>query len=117
MMKMCTSILLQIRYVEDKNKLKDLAYLLKEHKDVVEDSDTHFIDKSKIHKSNFTPWVIVKNEGKGLYLAKKIIEKFEPWVTMYEIKLAHKNNIPKIIRDLKGWQQKNEKNLNKMKLQ
>ena len=114
---MYTSILLQIKYIKDKNKLKDLAYLLGKHKDVVEDRDIGYIDKSKEHKSNFSPWVIVKNEGKGLYLAKKIYEKFDPWVTMYVIKLAHKNNIPQEIKDLETWQKKNEKDLSKMKLQ
>jgi len=114
---MYSSILLQIKYVKDKNKLKDLAYLLNKHKDVVEDSDTNYIEKNKEHKSNFNPWVIVKNEGKGLYLAKKIYEKFEPWVTMYAINLIHKNNIPEEIKVLKEWNQKYEKNLSKMKLQ
>jgi len=113
---MYTSILLQIKYVKDKNKLKDLAYLLDKHKDAVIDKDTSFIDKNKEHKSNFSPWVIVKNEGKGLYLASKIYEKFEPWVTMYAINLVHKNNIPEEFIGLESWQKTNEKNLSKMKL-
>ena len=114
---MSSSILLQIKYVKDKNKLKDLAYLINQHKDAVEDYDTNFGEKQRKEKIDFTPWVILENDGNGLYLAKKIIEKFEPWVTMYIMNIVYKNNIPKEIQELKQWNQETKKKYSKVKLQ
>lgn len=114
---MYTSILLQLKFIKDKSKLKDLYYLLNKHKIAVEDCDINFSEKRIKEKIDFTPWVILKNNGNGLYLAKKIIEKFEPWVTMYGMNIAYKNNIPEEIVRLKQWNQETEKKFSKMKLQ
>ena len=113
---MHSSILLQIKYIKNKDKLKDLHYLLDQHSEIVEDYDTSFIEKDKDERKIFSPWIIIKNNGQGLFLAKKIIEKFEPWVTMFALTAAHKNDIPKEILELYKWTKKNQENLSNMKL-
>lgn len=116
LIKMPTHILIQIKYIKNKKKLKDLRYLVHQHQDIIEDLDISFFEKANAIKIEFTPWLIVKNEGKGLYLAKKILSKFEPWVSLYALDIVYKNNIPKEILELEKWTEKATKKFSKMKL-
>jgi len=116
MINMHSSILLQIKYVKDKQKLKDLHYLVNEHKEIVEDYDISFLNKEKDERTMFSPWIIVKNNGEGLFLAKKIIEKFEPWVSMFTLTNVQKKDIPEEILRLYRWTKKNQENLANMKI-
>ncbi|MHA1782218.1 MAG: hypothetical protein ACTSUL_02210 [Promethearchaeota archaeon] len=96
--------------------MKDLRYLINQYHDIIEDLDVSFFEKNDSDKIDFTPWLIVKNEGKGLYLAKKILSKFEPWVSLYALDIVYKNNIPKEILELEKWTEKATKKFSKMKL-
>jgi len=63
-------------------KKKNLNYLLNQHKEVVLFRDIKVSNKCSFCK-DFKPWFIVKNEPRGLFLVKKIVEFFKPWITIY----------------------------------
>ena len=71
-----------------KNKKKDILYLLNSRVSNQNANDLiKFYDFSKKKKcktcQNFEPYIILKNCGEGLYLLKKFIEKYDPWITAY----------------------------------
>ena len=113
---MPSHILIQIKYIKNKNKLKDLRYLIDQHKDVIEDLDISFKVKDREEHISYTTWLIIKNDGRGLYLVKKILTKFEPWVSLYAMDIIHKSNIPKEILEIEKWTKTEAKKYSKMKL-
>lgn len=98
------SIFILINHIEKPSKKKDLFYLLDQHKEVVLASDIYSKTKKEgINNMEFIPWVMIKNTGRGIFLTKKIIEKFEPWVTIKLQDTIHKHNIPEEFWGLEKW--------------
>ena len=98
------SIFVLINHVDDPNKKKDLFYLVEQHEGVVLASDIYTKTKvDKVDKMEFVPWLMIKNTGEGIYLVKKIIEKFEPWVTLKLQTTLHKHDIPDFFWGLEKW--------------
>jgi len=98
------SIFVMINHIEDPNKKKDLFYLMRQHKEVVIVSDIYLKNKNGlIKKMDFVPWLMIKNTGRGIYLVKKILEKFEPWVTIKIQQTIHKHNIPDEFWGVNKW--------------
>ena len=53
----------------------------------------------------------------GVELAKRLNEKFSPYIILKKQKTIYKHNIPKNIKDLEKWTWKEEKKFGKMKIE
>lgn len=111
------SIFVLINHIDDPTKKKALFYLVNQHRNVILASDIYTKNKiDKINKMEFVPWLMIKNNGEGIFLVKKIIEKFEPWVT---IKLQHtiyKHDIPEVFWGMEQWSRERERKYGKIQL-
>ena len=82
---MWDSIFFVITHISEPYKKKDLYYLLNSRlKQSPDDSivllhDINTKDKCKDCK-DFRPWAIIKNVPEGIFLLKKVIDKFYPWI-------------------------------------
>ena len=63
----------------------------------------------KMNKMDFIPWLMIKNTGRGIFLVKKIIEKFDPWVTLKIQDTLHKHHIPKEFWEMNQWTKERER--------
>lgn len=84
---MWDSIFILINHINKPYKKKDLRYLINSRlknpkkRNLIISQDIKVADKCSTCKE-FQPWIILKNCGEGIFLLKKFIEKYEPWVTM-----------------------------------
>ncbi|MGQ4876041.1 MAG: hypothetical protein ACP6IY_18400 [Promethearchaeia archaeon] len=84
---MWDSIFILIHHFSKPYKKKDLHYLLNSRLNNLKKRDLiifHDINiKNKCNQcSDFQPWVLLKNCGEGIFLLKKFVEKFKPWITI-----------------------------------
>ncbi len=111
------SLFIIISHIENPNKMKDLWYLVKEHKEVVLASDLSLRGKGQVENAMaFQPWLMIKNNGEGIFLVKKIIEKFEPWVTMKLQDTIYKHDIPEEFWEMERWSKENEERFGKVQI-
>jgi len=84
---MWDSIFFLINHINEPYKKKDLWYLINSRlknpkkRNLIIYQDIKVADKCSTCKE-FQPWLILKNCGEGIFLLKKFIEKFKPWITM-----------------------------------
>ncbi len=111
------SLFIIINYIENPNKMKDLKYLVKQHKEVVIASELSLRDRGHLKDASaFQPWLIIKNNGEGIFLVKKIIEKFQPWVSMKLQEPIYKHDIPGVFWEMEKWSRENEKKFGKIRI-
>jgi hypothetical protein len=97
---MWDTIFFIINHFSEPYKKKDLSYLINSRlkddlkKNLILSHDIVVNGKCSDCK-DFRPWVLVNNNGEGIFLLKKIIEKFSPWVsfgiqkTLYDLKYSN----------------------------
>jgi hypothetical protein len=84
---MWDSVFVLINHIDRPYKKKDLWYLLnsrlkKPEKENIIISHNIKINNKCLNCKDFRPWILLKNQGEGLFLLKKFIEKFEPWISI-----------------------------------
>ena len=85
---MWDSIFCLIHHIDRPYKKKDIHYLInyrlneKNKNSIVIAHNINIADKCNNCKK-FQPWVLLKNNGEGCFLLKKIIEKTTPWNSCY----------------------------------
>jgi len=104
------SIFILITHIEKPYKKKDLYYLVDYHPDAILFKHL-FIKEKNEALEDFKPWLIVKNNGEGIFILKKILEKFSPWVIVKLQKTIYEHDIPDEFKDLKKWVGKEVKKL------
>lgn len=83
---MWDTIFAVINFIEKPYKKKDLHYLVNSRlnrepeEQIIIAHDIKVADKCSGCK-NFRPWLYMKNTPESIFLLKKIVEKYEPWVT------------------------------------
>ncbi len=103
------SIFVLINFVENENMKKCLFYLVEKHEEAILEMDVRISGMSREESQDFKPWLILKNNTRGLYLIKKIREKFDPWVSLWKQTPIYPHQIPAKINEVKIWDQKLEK--------
>ncbi len=88
---------------------KCLFYLVNEHKEAIIDMDIRISGLSKENNKDFKPWLIVENNTRGIYLIKKISDKFDPWVSFWLQSPVYPHQIPSEIKGVTKWGPKIEK--------
>ena len=110
------SILVYIINVVNAGRMHELNYLVNQYSDIIIASDIS-LSARRNAKINENPlWIIIENNGKGIYLASKIYKKFEPWVSMGIVKNIYFHDFPEEIKEKEKWIPSLEKKLMKMKL-
>ena len=110
------SILVYITNVNNVDRKLELNYLLNQYKDIVIASDVSLIERKNSNINENPLWIIIENNGKGIYLASKIYKKFQPWVSMGIVKNIYFHDFPEEIKEKEKWIPSLEKKLMKMKL-
>lgn len=131
-------ILVYITQVTNVDRMKELYYLVSSHKDIIHASDIYLTKRKKEHvivedeksksrdiyvlenidlETSENPlWLLIENNGKGIYLASKIYRKFQPWVSMGIVKNIYFHDFPEEFKEMKTWNKRKEKDLMKKTL-
>jgi hypothetical protein len=105
-------IFILINKVNDKIKLYELINNF--HK-VIVDSDI-MIKNRCLKCDQLYSWILIKNNKKGIELAKKINDYFKPFIQIKRHKTINKYNIPDNIMEVYQWNQKEERKYGKLKI-
>jgi len=125
---MADTILVKITLLKNPKRRNELHYLIDYHKEVIVDSYNPNLTKKYTELCDncqeicndcpkaLHPWFLIKNNGRGIFLAKKIAEKFHPWVSLSLQTDIVLSDIPEEIRSLNKWLKKTEQEMGKTKL-
>ena len=109
-------ILVYITNVSNVDRKHELNYLVEKYKEIVVASDISLKTRKGARIEENPLWLLIENNGKGIYLASKIYGKFNPWVSMGIVKNIYFHDFPEEIKEKEKWIPSQEKELMKMKL-
>ncbi len=109
-------IVLYITQVTNVDRMQELYYLRDKHNDVIIAADI-FLKKRKGEDIAENPlWMLIENNGKGIYLASKIYKKFKPWISMGKATHLYFHEFPEQLKEMDKWDPKKEEQLMKIRI-
>jgi len=109
-------ILVYITNVTNVDRKHELNYLINHHQDIIIASDINLSLRRNTNIAENPLWILIENNGKGIYLASKIYNKFKPWISMGLVKNLYFHDFPEEFREMKKWDSKKNQSIMKMKL-
>ncbi len=110
-------ILVYITNASNVDRKNELNYLVDQYKEIVVASDISLNNRKDVNIAENPLWLLIENNGKGIYLASKIYRKFEPWVSMGLVKNLYFHEFPEELKVKEKWVPSKDQNLINLKLQ
>lgn len=109
-------ILVYITNVSNVDRKHELNYLVDQYKDMIVASDISLNNRKDVKIAENPLWMLIENNGKGIYLASKIYRKFKPWVSMGLVKNLYFHDFPDEFKEKEKWVATKDQELMKRKI-
>ncbi len=107
------SIFLLINRINSRKKIYDIT---KKNSDLIINADVR-IKNECFNCQELYPWIMIKNEERGIIFARELIENSTPFITLKKQRIIYKHHIPKVLEDLKRWTLKEEIEFGNLKIE